>query len=207
MKKYKKYVIFGTVVNLMFYLLSLAPRVSAAQCQDFTCSLGYHTYHDHYLKSSDGSRQGEKKVYISPDFRDHSISIIRSAWKEWNYLGERMKLVEVKKKENCRIYFVPKTLEKNTYGQAMIRLKKDGPLYSYVDDITQNYIYARIQLDEYKCNLKSNLFKIAVHETGHALGLTHVSCRSSAMYTYWNDSLATNKPTASDISTLAHIYK
>ena len=57
MKKYKKYVIFGTVVNLMFYLLSLAPRVSAAQCQDFTCSLGYHTYHDHYLKSSDGSRQ------------------------------------------------------------------------------------------------------------------------------------------------------
>lgn len=48
---------------------------------------------------------------------------------------------------------------------------------------------------------------IAVQESGHALGLTHVSCRGSVMDIYWNDSLATNKPTASDINTLVHIYK
>lgn len=72
--------------------------------------------------------QGEKKVYISTGFRDHSINAIRAAWKEWDCLGEKMKLIEVKKKENCRICIVPKSLDTNVYGQRrshLVRLLKN----------------------------------------------------------------------------------
>lgn len=64
MKRYKKYTVLGTVVNMIFYLLSTVPQVSAAKCQDFTCSLGYHTFQDHYLKSWWQHAGGKESIYL-----------------------------------------------------------------------------------------------------------------------------------------------
>ena len=69
-----------------------------------------------------------------------------------------------------------------------------------------NYQFVKIEIHETKCLRDSLLGKTITHESGHALGLTHVECRKSVMCPGMDSPNMLAMPSDADRATLRHVY-
>lgn len=206
MRNYKKSIVYGVAINLLFASLNGVQEAKAV-CQDYTCGLSFHTFNDCCLLSSDGARRGTKKVFVSGNFSGNAKQSITLGYGKWNKYSSYVKLIAVTSNSNAQISFNSNTLDKNVFGVTSL-FKKGETRIENPYNLSTNYVKAKIEIDEDQCTTPNNLLlEVASHEAGHALGLSHVTCRNSVMYPRAGTNFSTSKPTEEDLNTLLHIYK
>lgn len=126
---------------------------------------------------------------------------------KWNQYTSYVKLQAETLKSKAQISVISNTLDKNVYGVTILFNNADTRIEN-PNDLSTNYVKTIIEIDENHCTTPNNLFQeVASHETGHALGLSHVTCRESVMYPTAGTNYSTSEPTQKDMNTLLHKYK
>jgi len=199
-----------TVLNLVTWLAG-GNVVAMAKCGDSEkCVHGYHTFRDYYLKTADGKKHGTRYVYVSNEFKTQGCrGLIINGYLAWNMKGNnKIRLASTASKGKSQIRIEPEILGYGVCGMTYYK-KNDKSDYTTdpMETLNGNYKYAKIEIHEATC-LRENVFtQTAAHETGHALGLSHVTCRKSIMCLSVYD--APNRiasPSSADLATLRHVY-
>lgn len=205
----RKYITFAIAMSLIFGLTVKCTVAKATECKDDRqCSMGYHSFQDSYLSTSDGKLHGKRYVYISKKFQNQSSKgLIAAGFTNWNISGnEKVRLAETSDFDNCQIYIVPENLGGDVNGITYYRRRAGNKLTSDVDNLGENYIYSRIEINEKLCQSRGILTKVTTHECGHALGLSHVTCRESIMYPASGSKKMLDTPSNLDKATMCHVY-
>lgn len=198
------------VLNLVSWLVG-ENMVAMAKCKDpEKCVHGYHTFWDYYLKTKKGNIHGTRYVYVSNDFKTETIRAqIKMGYHAWNTSGNnKVRLANTTDKNKWQIKIVPESLGPGVYGVTYLQMYSDSP---YIEDnikerLRSNYIHARVEIHEAKCQREGLISKTVLHESGHALGLSHVTCKKSAMCPGMDSPNMLATPSNADRATLRHVY-
>ena len=177
----KQKIIIGILTGSLI-LCNTNKVLAKSQYNDQTfCSHGYETFFDHYLKSSDGSRIGTKKYFISSNFNDQQKGMIAAGIKKWDVTAY-FDLASTSSNATAQIKVSKETLAAGVNGITLYSCTMDE-----CGRPTSNYKYAKIQIDVQKTSDTKLLQKVATHEAGHALGLAHLSRTASVMWPISSD--------------------
>ena len=207
-----KWTSFLVAVNMVAWLMG--GNVAMAKCNDkheYRCSHGYHSFWDRYLKTGSGKKHGTRYVYVSSKFKSETNKRqVMMGYCAWNMSGNnKVRLANTTDYDKRQIYIVPEVLGVGVYGITYLK-KKAGQAYITSDDMKErldsNYQYVKIEIHEAKCQRENLLTKTALHESGHALGLSHVTCRKSAMCPSMDSPNMLANPSDADRETLRHVY-
>lgn len=182
-----------------------------AKCRDendgYICCGSYHTYgHYNYLTTLEGNKKGIRFIKVG-SFSSENKKKINKAIDKWN---EELKLNSTNKyfylshqTSNEQISVQSSILEKGVLGftrffqvgGGQITVNKKGML-------TSKYAKAVVSLDEEKGYIQ----RVAAHELGHALGLSHRVCNTqSIMYNYMKE-IKVTLPQRTDVKMAHHVY-
>lgn len=200
-----------TILNLVSWLVG-GNVVVMAKCEDTDkCSHGYHSFDDYYLKTGGGGKHGTRYVYVSTKFKSEiNKRQVMMGYCAWNMSGNnKVRLANTTDYDKRQIYIVPEVLGVGVYGLTYLKIKT-GDAYITSEDIDKrlrnNYKYVKIEIHEAKCQRENLLTKTVLHESGHALGLSHVTCKKSAMCPGMDSLNMLANPSDADRSTLRHVY-
>ena len=196
------------VLNLALWLVR-GNAVVMAKCEDsYKCYGGWHTFKDYYLKTASGGIHGTRYVYVSKKFKiAGSKQQIMTGYLAWNMTGnKKIRLATTTDYEKNQIFIVPEDLDRGVHAVTYLKRGKNTQFTDDPDEFTGNYIKARIEMSESSCHTHNIFTKIATHETGHALGMSHVSCMSSIMYPGSDSKKMLAAPSELDKATLCHLY-
>lgn len=138
-----------------------------------------------------------KTLYISSDFSNKEIKIIKDAAHEW----------EVKTKYRVVFSIVELPIDEKIQmdGIIIVPLSEDHPAIITLDNFggvtlgfynNTDYLYPYISLVTYRLNDK--FFKVTLHEIGHVLNLDHVRFTTDSVM-YPSANLAANTITDTDL--------
>ncbi|MCI8337646.1 MAG: matrixin family metalloprotease [Lachnospiraceae bacterium] len=186
-------------------------NAAMAKCEDpYKCSHGFHAFKDIYLKASGGGQHGTRYVYVSNDFKTSGYrGLIINGCLAWNMKGNnKIRLATTSSKSKSQIRIEPEVLGYGVCG--MTYYKKNGDS-NYTTDVLEgingNYKYAKIEIYETTCQRENVFQQTGTHECGHALGLSHVTCRKSIMcYSVYDSPNRISSPSNADYATLRHVY-
>lgn len=195
-------------VNMVVWLVS--GNAAMAKCNDYKCEGGWHTFWDYYLETGKKTNKihGTRYVYVSKKFKVvSSRQQIMTGCLAWNMKGNSKIHIETTSDyDKCHIYIVPEILEHGVDGITYLKPKGLPYVKDLEENLHGNYCHAKIEMSESRCHMYKYFTKVATHETGHALGLSHVTCRNSVMCPGMDSKKMLAAPSALDKSTLCHIY-
>lgn len=203
----KKFLMLLTAISLGICNSTIMARTVLAS--DYFCSHGYQTMNDCYLVSTTGKQHGGRKFWISSNFSDTQKGMISNGILQWNSVTDYLQMKSEGTEADARIRVKRKTLGVNINGFAINGRTRFGinSATNLIDEYPEkNYQYAVIELDTANTGSSTLLKKVATHEAGHALGLTHVTTAKSVMYPNSNsDSFAENLQRTDRINAY-HVY-
>lgn len=187
------------------------PMVHGDDGDGYICKHGYHTFRDYYLEI--GNRKtGSKPCYISEDFSTRYYKKINSAINVWNNqfeensFDDKISLRKITDPSVAKIKFKPGYIGKGVYGVTYMYSDK-GDITPEKDGVKlkSNYTSCVIQINTSLTGI-SKMKKTAVHELGHALGLSHRTCVKGIMYKWAVDMVKSVVPDQNAVDTVRHIY-
>lgn len=177
----------------------------------YICRHGYHTYGDYYLKVG-GKRAGSKPCFISADFPDRYEVRITSAMNVWNNQFENkgisgyIRLRKITDSSVAAIKFKPGYNGSNVYARTIyfdqgkqMKQKDEG------DKLDGIYTSCVIQVNT-SITDSQKVKRTAVHELGHALGLSHRNCVKSIMFWASVEAVDSVVPDSNAVAAVKHIY-
>ncbi len=196
-------------VNMVAWMVG--GNVAMAKCvYDDKCGHGYHTFKDFYLKTGSGKKHGTRYVYVSEKFKSEAVKTqIKMGYHAWNVSGNnKVRYAETTNYDKRQVYIVPEVLGRGVYGITFLKVKAGVPFIedNVYERLKSNYQFAKIEIYESRCLNDKVLGKTITHESGHALGLTHVECRKSVMCPGMDSPNMLGMPSDADQATLRHVY-